>query len=192
MSTSAYLVCPPLQLMIGLGKPLRAPDGTISSFDQGLVQGTERAQIDRALWKFLAQTAGENLVVVFSGDDDFETIAGYRQIGGWTEDGNIPFAAYLSEPPTTPAALGGTDGPANVVYYGSLGAGRTRANPSGLFRRSVVDGYAVDEMFTRRLQWEPTTYLREYEFGHNDVDHVEITPAEAHAFVERLTAKGRS
>lgn len=44
-----------------------------------------------------------------------------------------------------------------------------------------------DEAFTRNLRWEATEYLRRYELGDNDPDHVEITEAEAAAFIERIT-----
>ena len=47
----------------------------------------------------------------------------------------------------------------------------------------------VDEAFTRNLRWEPTTALREHEFGHGNTDYVEITRAEADVFVDRITRK---
>jgi hypothetical protein len=53
----------------------------------------------------------------------------------------------------------------------------------------VVAGVEHDEAFTRNLRWEPTEYLRRYHLGHDDVDHVEITEAEADAFVARITEK---
>jgi hypothetical protein len=49
----------------------------------------------------LAKTAGEQLIVKFSDDDDFETVAGYREIGGWEEDGHISFEDYLDSDPST-------------------------------------------------------------------------------------------
>lgn len=78
---------------------------------------------------------------------------------------------------------------AEVTYYGSLAAGRTRDRPAGVYRRKVVDGHAVDEAFTRNLRWEPTTALHERDLGYNEVDYVEITRAEADAFVQRVSAK---
>ena len=47
----------------------------------------------------------------------------------------------------------------------------------------------ADEAFTRNLRWEPTTALREHEFGYGNMDHVEITRAEADVFVDRITRK---
>jgi hypothetical protein len=80
-------------------------------------------------------------------------------------------------------------GTANVTYYGSLAAGRTRDRPAGVVRRTVVDGHPVDEAFTRNLRWEPTTKLHERDLGYTDTDYVEISEAEAEAFVQRVSAK---
>jgi hypothetical protein len=174
VSISAYLVCRSRRLFINIGKPLRRPDGTVEGYDQGFISDTERAQLDRALWRFLADTAGESLAVVYDSDPDFETIAGFPEIGGWPEDDGIPFSTYLDEP-------------ADFVYFGMITPGRTPASPAGVVRRHVVDGHPVDEAFTRRLTWEPTLALRDRELGRSEADYVEITPAEAVAFVERVT-----
>ncbi|MFD5518150.1 hypothetical protein [Streptomyces sp. NPDC127066] len=48
---------------------------------------------------------------------------------------------------------------------------------------------AHDEAFTRNLRWEPTEYLRLYELGHNEVDRVEITDAEASAFIQEVAGE---
>lgn len=74
-----------------------------------------------------------------------------------------------------------------TTYYARIGDGFSREEPSGIVRRTVENGVERDEAFTRNLRWEPTEYLRLYELGHNDDDHVEITEAEADAFVERVT-----
>ncbi len=83
----------------------------------------------------------------------------------------------------------GEHGSPSFVYFGTITPGRTRANPAGVVRRRVVDGHPIDEAFTRRLRWERTTALIDHRFGHNDVDHVEITEAEAAAFTKRVAAK---
>jgi hypothetical protein len=72
------------------------------------------------------------------------------------------------------------------TYYAVIDETHPRATPLGVVRRAASDGAVRDEAFTRNLRWEPTEYLRRYELGHNDDDHVEITAAEADAFVERL------
>nr|WP_233626955.1 hypothetical protein [Saccharopolyspora sp. HNM0986] len=69
--------------------------------------------------------------------------------------------------------------------------GRTRSDPSGILRRRTAAGKTSDEVFTRNLRWEPTAHFRKYELGHNDDDHVEITPAEAAAFVRRVAHRAR-
>ena len=80
---------------------------------------------------------------------------------------------------------------ADVVYYGVLTPGRSRANPAGIVRRSVVDGHPCDEAFTRSQRWGPTTSLLEEQLGGADFEHVEITESEALAFVDRITARQR-
>jgi hypothetical protein len=180
MSISAYLVCHSRGLTLNLGKPLRRPDDTVMAFDQGFLQGAERAQLDRALWKFLADTAGETLVVTYDGDDDFETVAGYQEIGGDAEDGNIPLADYLGE---ADAAAPTPD----YTYYGVPGP--DPHNLIGVIRRSVVEGHPVDEAFTRNRRWEPTLRLREQELGYGDTEAVLITADAASAFVARIAAR---
>lgn len=76
-----------------------------------------------------------------------------------------------------------------TTYYALLTLGRTRDDPSGVARRRVTADGTVDEVFTRRLRWEPTQYFARYRLGHNDTDHVEITEQDAEAFVQRVTAK---
>ncbi|MEV1108099.1 hypothetical protein AB0I95_05560 [Micromonospora sp. NPDC049751] len=94
MSVSSYLVCPSRQLMIGLGKRLREPSGTVIGYSIGNHLTSEDPQLTQALWKFLADTAGSRLVVKFSDDEDFEEIAGYRELGG-DEHGDITIEDYV-------------------------------------------------------------------------------------------------
>jgi hypothetical protein len=181
MSISAYLVCHSRRLTINLGKPLRGPDDTVLAHDQGFLQGAARAQLDRALWRFLADTAGEPLVVVHDGDEAFETVAAYPEIGGDREDGGIPFHVYLDEPEA------GADPPvADVVYFGVRSRDPHDHRPVGVVRRRLVEGHAVDEAFTRRGQWEPTLRLRDQELGIGDVKLVPIPASEAESFVARI------
>jgi hypothetical protein len=95
VSVSSYLVCPSRQLMIGLGKRLREQSGTVIGFSISNRLTSEDPQLTQALWTFLADTAGSELVVRFSDDEDFEEIAGYREIGG-DEYGDITIKDYLS------------------------------------------------------------------------------------------------
>jgi hypothetical protein len=85
-----------------------------------------------------------------------------------------------------------TESSTRFVYYGALTPGRTGADPAGVVRRSLVDGHPLDEAFTRSLRWEPTLSLRDEELGRSDVQHVEITEAEAMDFVEKITTRQRS
>jgi hypothetical protein len=75
------------------------------------------------------------------------------------------------------------------TYFAKIDERNPRSNPRGIVRRRVDDDQAYDEAFTRNLRWEPTEYLRLYDLGHNDIDHVEITATEAAAFIEAVTKK---
>jgi hypothetical protein len=77
----------------------------------------------------------------------------------------------------------------DITYYAKFSEGYSRSNPQGIVRRRMVNGIAHDEAFTRNLRWEPTEYLRLYELGHNEVDHAEISEAEAVAFIEEVTGQ---
>lgn len=76
-----------------------------------------------------------------------------------------------------------------VTYYAKIDDEFPRERPAGIVRRRRAGQSFRDEAFTRNLRWEPTEYLRLYELGHNDGDHVEITEEEANQFVSRITAK---
>ncbi|MFF8870883.1 pentapeptide repeat-containing protein [Streptomyces massasporeus] len=76
-----------------------------------------------------------------------------------------------------------------ITYYAKFTEGYSRSNPQGIVRRRMVNGVAHDEAFTRNLRWEPTEYLRLYQLGHNEVDHAEISEAEAVAFIEDVTGQ---
>ncbi|MFD7814122.1 pentapeptide repeat-containing protein [Streptomyces sp. NPDC059785] len=70
-----------------------------------------------------------------------------------------------------------------IAYYAKFGEGYSRSDPQGVVRRRTINGVTHDEAFTRNLRWEPTEYLRLYELGHNEVDHEEISEAEAVSFI---------
>lgn len=78
-----------------------------------------------------------------------------------------------------------------VTYYAMFSDGYSRSSPHGIVRRRIVSGVAHDEAFTRNLHWEPTEYLRLYALGHNEVDHAEISEAEAAAFIKKVSEKNR-
>lgn len=79
-----------------------------------------------------------------------------------------------------------------VTYYALVSNDYPRSNPQGIVRRRRAGDFTSDEAFTRNLRWEPTEYLRLYELGHNDDDHVEITAEEAHRFISMVTRKLRN
>jgi hypothetical protein len=94
VSISSYLVCPSRKLMIGLGKRLRDQSGTVTGFSIGAHPTSEDPHRTQALWRFLADTAGSELVVRFSDDEEFEEVACCREIGGDEYD-DITFDDYL-------------------------------------------------------------------------------------------------
>ncbi|MDH6227251.1 hypothetical protein [Streptomyces sp. MJP52] len=97
---------------------------------------------------------------------------------------------FLTLAPRTLDALD-QDAVGRITYYAKTDDGHPRSRPRGIVRRRLVgrEETAYDEAFTRNLRWEPTEYLRLYELGHNDVDHVQITEAEAARFIESAVAR---
>jgi hypothetical protein len=103
---------------------------------------------------------------------------GYREVGGWEEDGDVPFDEYLAGEPSEA-----------MTYYAKLRPGHPRKDPSGIVRRRGLDGPgAVEEAFTRNLRWEGTEYLRRHVLGLDDTEHVEIDEPEAVDFALRIIA----
>ncbi|MFZ3566228.1 pentapeptide repeat-containing protein [Streptomyces sp. BH097] len=106
---------------------------------------------------------------------------GRRELAG------LALELWLAERDATVEVL---NSPADTTtYYAHVGDGFSRADPAGVVRRRRAGNVVRDEAFTRNLRWQATEYLRRYELGHNDDDHVEITEAEADAFVRRITRK---
>ncbi|TCO52476.1 hypothetical protein [Actinocrispum wychmicini] len=101
MSDDAYLVCPPCQVLLPLGKPLVGDDGSVVRFHRGAEDAPPNSgqpDLTRALWKFLAEHAGHPMRVKFSYEPDFDVIAGFRRVGGDTVD-DVPFDEYLRDWP---------------------------------------------------------------------------------------------
>lgn len=88
----------------------------------------------------------------------------------------------------TPSTLDAPDGEGAATSY-AVEEGRPRERPRGLVRRRTDDDATFDEAFTRNLRREPTEYLRLVGLGHNEVDHVEITAADAARFTEDATRR---
>lgn len=88
-----------------------------------------------------------------------------------------------------PATLDALDAEGAITYYAKVSEGSPRNNPRGIVRRRIDEDQAYDEAFTRHLRWAPTEYLKLYDLGHNEVDHVEISEIEAAVFIESVTTK---
>lgn len=94
MSDSAWLVCDTDQVQLGLGKPVRNPDGSVHYFHYGSTNSAD-SELTRALWKFLAEHGEHGCRVVISGHPDFDTVASYRMIGS-DALGDVDFPEYLA------------------------------------------------------------------------------------------------
>jgi len=103
-----------------------------------------------------------------------------------TVESNLAAIPFLTLTPTTLDAL---DGEGETTYFAKISEGYPRNSPRGIVRRRVDGDETYDEAFTRNLRWESTEYLRLYELGHNDIDHVEITEIEAARFIEDVSQK---
>ncbi|MCX5109218.1 hypothetical protein OOK13_11880 [Streptomyces sp. NBC_00378] len=105
-------------------------------------------------------------------------------------DSNLNAEPFLALAPSTLDTLdAGAAG--RISYFAKISEGYPRSSPRGILRRRLVgrEAQTHDEAFTRNLRWEPTEYLRLYELGHNDIDHVQISEREAAAFIESTTKK---
>lgn len=103
-----------------------------------------------------------------------------------TVESNLSASPFLT---LAPATLDALDAEGEITYFAKISEGYPRSSPRGIVRRRVDDGRTYDEAFTRNLRWEPTEYLRLYELGHNEIDHVGITEIEAAAFIESTTER---
>jgi hypothetical protein len=93
VSESAWLVDDTARVKLGLGKPVRHQDGSVSHFDDGS-RNSANPELTRALWKFIADNANHSFRVVSGYSDDFAKVSEYRTIGS-DAIGDIDFPEYL-------------------------------------------------------------------------------------------------
>jgi hypothetical protein len=100
MSIYAYLTCSDCQQIIWLGKTVfhNQKPSYFHIGNESPVTGLPPDVRNQAVWKFLAEHSGHALCVVNEGDERFETICEFVEIGG-DELGSIPFADYLKDWP---------------------------------------------------------------------------------------------
>ncbi|WP_306316264.1 MULTISPECIES: pentapeptide repeat-containing protein [unclassified Streptomyces] len=79
--------------------------------------------------------------------------------------------------------------PTATTYYARINDEFPRAHPMGVVRRRRAGTVTRDEAFTRNLRWESTEYLRRYEMGSTDGEHVEISEEEANRFISDVTGE---
>lgn len=80
-----------------LGKPVRSENNEVWYYHRGAgdaLPNSEKLQLTKALWRFMAEHGPHSLVVQSSYDEDFDTITAYPEIGGDTLD-DISFEDYL-------------------------------------------------------------------------------------------------
>ena len=82
-----------------------------------------------------------------------------------------------------------TEATERVEHYAIIGAGRTRANPSGLARRRFTPEGRVDESLQRDLSWHPTSSITQWEYGNLSGELAAISAAEADDLIERFRVK---
>lgn len=105
MSRYAWLACPNRRLKIWLGKVVTDGTGAVHHFhigDAAAPPNSSNDQLNRVVWKFLAETAGEALYVVTDLHPEYERLDEYQEIGG-DATGDTSFEDYLqdwSERPT--------------------------------------------------------------------------------------------
>jgi hypothetical protein len=73
-----------------------------------------------------------------------------------------------------------------VTYYAIVDDYSSRAEPSGILRRTETEGGRNDEQFGRDLEWSYSSLLYSHERGNMDNKFYEITEDEANQIVARI------
>lgn len=76
--------------------------------------------------------------------------------------------------------------PVNVTYYAIVDDYSSRAEPSGVLRRTQSGDEQNDEQFGHDLEWTYSPLLYSYERGNMDNKFYEITEDEANQIVARI------
>jgi hypothetical protein len=101
VSRYAYLACEPCRVKLWLGKAVFGDDERLRYFHIGSDESepnSHRLELNRALWKLLADHAGHPLRVVVEGDAAYAELGEYTTVGGDTLD-DVPFDDYLRDWP---------------------------------------------------------------------------------------------
>lgn len=100
MSRYAQLACMDCKVLCFPGKAVYRQDERIDYFKIGPASepaNWQRPELNRVIWKMLADHAGHHLQVVVSGDAEFEQAADFAMIGGVTGTQEISFEDYLTD-----------------------------------------------------------------------------------------------
>ena len=101
MSQYGYLGCRSCRVKLWLGKAVLADDGSVRYFHIGSGESepnSHRLELNRALWKLLADHARHEFVVVIEGDPAYAELGAYATIGGDAID-DVPFEEFLRDWP---------------------------------------------------------------------------------------------
>ncbi len=98
MSEYIWIACERCGVNLCLGKLSKAENGQNFLYTQSkpVVLATEDTEVNRALWKFLANHFNHNITIVSDYSSHFEVVASYTEIGG-DEIGDISFESYLKD-----------------------------------------------------------------------------------------------
>ena len=75
------------------------------------------------------------------------------------------------------------------TYYAIIDDDHPVHNPLGVVRRRIVDGFPLDEAFTRNLKWQSSPMLQDIQHGRSYDNPQEITREQAEAFVKFISKK---
>ena len=99
MSHYAWFACTDCRHMVWLGREVFKSDGRVELFHIGEADdppNSQRPELNRTLWKMLADHVGHPLRVVTDDHAEYQHLEGYIEIGG---DGvhDIAFETYLRD-----------------------------------------------------------------------------------------------
>ncbi|WP_156040792.1 hypothetical protein [Chondromyces apiculatus] len=96
MSLSGWMACHTCRTTLWLGKAVHKNYQVIRfhAAVQDVPLNSDNTELNRALWKFLADHARHNIQVIVEGDQVYLEIGEYVEVGG-EQYGDIPFDEYL-------------------------------------------------------------------------------------------------
>jgi hypothetical protein len=102
MGRAAHFVCLECKVTLHLGKAIRRSDDTVNYFHRGESQlpNSQRPELNRTLWKMLADHAGHSLRVLLEWTPEYNAFMEDEAVvwlGGDEPGHDIPFEDYLKD-----------------------------------------------------------------------------------------------